>query len=225
MESGDREIRGEIMTNVLVLNSHSVPINVISVLKAVHKVMSGRARFYDAATYKTYDFEGWVENWEDAIKEAKIASDRRVLSAANCGLVVPEIIICTEYGGIGYKVSHRKPKFSRANVYRRDKNTCQFCGHKFRTEDLTIDHVKPKSKGGKLEWTNVALACTPCNNRKGDKTPEQAGMRLIRRPFRPTGEDLKRSPMESLRYKIGRNPPKTWEQFIGKMYWNVELKD
>jgi hypothetical protein len=213
------------MTNVLVLNKLWVPINVVSCLRAIHKVMNGRARFLDVDTYNTYDFEGWVENWEDAIKEAKIASDKHILSGARYGFIVPEVIICTEYGGIGYKVSHRKPKFSRTNVYRRDKNTCQLCNKKFKTEDLTIDHVVPKSKGGKLEWTNVALACTSCNNKKGDKTLGEAGMKLIRKPFRPTGDDLKRSPMEALKYKIGRNPPKTWEAFLGKMYWNVELKE
>ena len=222
------------MNNVLVLNRFWTAINVISVYNAIHKVFNGRALFLDVETCNTFDWEGWIENWQDAIKEAKVASDKRILSSARCEFVMPEVIICTEYGGIGYKVSHRKPKFSRTNVYRRDKNTCQFCNKKFRTEDLTIDHVTPKSKGGKMEWTNVALACTSCNNKKGDKTLQEAGMKLIRKPFKPTGEDLKRSPMDALRYKIGRNPPKIWEQFIGKMstdkaisdmYWNVGLKE
>ena len=211
------------MNNVLVLNANWVPINVVSCLKAVHKVWNGRALFLDAESSETYDFPAWVENWADAVKFAK--SGKKMMATAQYGFVRPEIIICTEYGGIGYKVSHGRPKFSRANVYRRDKNICQFCYKKFKTEDLTIDHVVPKSKGGKLEWTNVALACTSCNNKKGDKTVAEAGMRLARKPFRPSADDLRHSPMEALKYKIGRNPPKTWEAFIGKLYWNVELKD
>jgi len=106
-------------------------------------------------------------------------------------------------------------------------HNCQFCGKKFKTDELTVDHVMPKSKGGEMTWENIVLACVSCNNKKGDKTLEQAKMKLIRKPVRPLVDDLKRSPMERLLYKVGNRPPKTWEQFLGKfmstMYWNVAL--
>ena len=72
---------------------------------------------------------------------------------------------------------------SRKNVLRRDRHRCQYC----RSNDrLTIDHVIPKSRGGKDTWENLVAACVPCNNRKGSRTPEEAGMPLLRKPFRPS---------------------------------------
>jgi 5-methylcytosine-specific restriction endonuclease McrA len=104
-------------------------------------------------------------------------------------------------------------------------HNCQFCGKKCPTEKLTMDHVVPKSKGGRVSWTNVVLACEPCNARKGDKTLKEAGMTLIRRPFEPRAEDLRASPADRLRSRMGRgmDVPKTWEAFLGKMYWDVQL--
>ena len=182
------------MSNVLVLNANWVPINIVSCKKAIHKVFNGRALFLDVETYATYDYESWVNNWSDAGELAR--SGKKIVATVKHEFLRPEVIICTEYGGIGVKISHHRPKFSRTNVYRRDKNVCQYCNRKFRTEDLTIDHVVPKSKGGKLEWTNVALACTSCNNKKSNQSVAEAGMKLIRRPFRPTADDLRRSPIE-----------------------------
>lgn len=211
---------------VLVLNKSWIPINVIDAFEALQKVFKGRALCVDAQTFGTYDFESWVLTWDDAIRTAKIAEGQRIVKTNGMSLVLPEVIVCTEYRGFGWKVNHRrKPKFSRRNLYLRDRNTCQFCGKKFHTEDLTMDHVVPKSKGGKVCWTNIVLACTACNNRKSNLTVQAAGMRLIRQPFEPKVEDLKLNPVDRLKMKLGRVVPKNWEQFLGKMYWNVELKD
>ena len=102
-------------------------------------------------------------------------------------------------------------------------HNCQYCGHKFKTEDLELEHVVPKSQGGMATWMNIVLACTPCNRKKDNKTPKQAGMRLIREPRIPKASELGSNPLERLRKKVGSKPLKTWEQFIGKMYWEVEL--
>ena len=210
---------------VLVLNKNWQPVNVMSVLGAIHKVWKERARFVDPETYATYDFEGWVSNWEDAISQARIAEDR-VVSGAGIALALPEVVVCTEYGGYQSRVgSHRPPKFSRTNIYRRDKNTCQYCGHKHKVSDLTMEHVVPKSQGGQMTWTNIALACFSCNQKKKDRTPEKAGMRLIRQPFRPTAQDVAITPSERLMRKIGKDAPQTWEAFLSKAYWSVELQD
>ena len=72
---------------------------------------------------------------------------------------------------------------NRANLFRRDRGECQYCGSR---KNLTIDHVVPKSKGGKTNWTNLVTACNRCNITKGDKTPEQAGMVLKTSPFKPS---------------------------------------
>jgi 5-methylcytosine-specific restriction endonuclease McrA len=193
-----------------------MPINVIDAFEAVQKVFKGRALCVDVQTFGTYDFESWVVTWDDAIRTAKIAEGQRVVRTNGMSLVLPEVIVCTEYRGFGFKVNYRhKPKFSRRNLYLRDRNTCQFCGKRFYTEDLTMDHVIPKSKGGKVCWTNIVLACVSCNNRKSNLTLVEAEMRLIRQPFEPKVEDLKLNPVDRLRMKLGRTVPKNWEQFLG----------
>jgi 5-methylcytosine-specific restriction endonuclease McrA len=169
-------------SKTLVLNTEWHPINIIPAWKAVMKVFSGRALFMnpDPESCRLYDFESWVMEWDDAVRSAKIAADQVLPLAGSC-LVVPEVIVCTEYRGFGYKVNgDRKPKFSRKNLLLRDRSKCQFCGKKFRSEELTMDHVIPKSKGGIVSWENIVCACVECNHRKADRTPAQAGMKLLR---------------------------------------------
>src|SRR5215212_1190473 len=81
---------------------------------------------------------------------------------------------------------HARPvKFSRVNIYARDHYRCQYCGKKAAMHELTYDHVIPRSQGGRTEWTNIVTCCYDCNRKKGGRTPEQAGMRLLRAPKRP----------------------------------------
>ena len=210
------------MSRTLVLNAGWMPINVVSAYDAVCDVFTGRAKCLDTRTFVTHDFESWVQNWEDAVQEAK-QNEMRVVSTGSLSLVLPEVVVLVDYKGLGSKVNHRRPKFSRTNIYRRDKNTCQYCGHKFKTEDLELEHVIPKSQGGMATWKNIVLACTPCNRRKDNETPKQAGMKLIREPVVPKASELGSNPLERLRKKVGSKPLGTWEQFLGKMYWEVEL--
>jgi 5-methylcytosine-specific restriction endonuclease McrA len=212
-------------SRVLVLNKNWQAVNVTKARKAIHKVINGRALFIDPLSHVTYDWEDWVLNWDDAAVTAKRAAGKVMPVGGIFEMVVPEVIVCTEYGERGFKVSTRRPKFSRTNVYRRDRNRCQYCGKKFKVADLTLDHVMPKSKGGEMVWENIVLACFPCNSKKDNRTPKQAGMRLIREPFRPKAGDLVINPLDRLRRKVGDKPVETWEQFLGKMYWEVELKD
>ncbi|MEE8493827.1 MAG: HNH endonuclease, partial [Nitrospirales bacterium] len=83
------------------------------------------------------------------------------------------------------KDSHRAVKFSRINIFTRDNYTCQYCRHKFRTEDLTFDHIVPIAKGGRKTWENIVTACWLCNNRKIVRTPEVSGMLLFLKPAMP----------------------------------------
>jgi len=91
----------------------------------------------------------------------------------------PAVIRLNEYKNIPYK----GVMLNRANIFRRDKHECLYCGS---TKQLTIDHVIPSSKGGRSTWTNLATACHRCNVKKGDKTPELAGMSLRVKPFKPS---------------------------------------
>ena len=105
-------------------------------------------------------------------------------------------------------------KFSRQNIYARDRYRCQYCGDRFSTEDLTYDHVIPKSRGGRTQWKNIVTCCIDCNRKKGGRKPSEASMKLIRKPKRPTW-------VPAIRITIGyREIPQTWRDYL---YWNVEL--
>ena len=105
-----------------------------------------------------------------------------VLRAATISMRVPHVIRLREY----VRIPHRPIKFSRRNVLVRDQHACQYCGRAFSPNDLTLDHVVPRSRGGGTEWENVVAACKRCNHRKGDHTPPEATMFPRRRPRTPT---------------------------------------
>ena len=109
----------------------------------------------------------------------------------------------------------REPvKFSRVNIYARDHYTCQYCGEKRRIVELTYDHVIPRSRGGRTEWTNIVTACQDCNLRKGGRTPEEAGMRLRSAPAQPRWVAAFTISISS------RSVPDAWRDYL---YWTGEL--
>ncbi len=106
-------------------------------------------------------------------------------------------------------------KFSRHNIYERDRGQCQYCGKNLARQEITYDHVIPKSQGGGTSWDNVVTCCLKCNGKKGGRTPRQAGMRLRNTPQRPTWK-------VAVRLTIGlRQAPESWRDYL---YWNIELK-
>lgn len=111
---------------------------------------------------------------------------------------------------------HKKPvKFSRISIYGRDKYTCQYCGAKRSLNDLTYDHVVPRAQGGKTTWTNIVTACSDCNSKKANRTPAQAGMKLLKTPVQPTA-------MPALVVTVSRESvPDAWRDWL---YWTVELE-
>ena len=105
-------------------------------------------------------------------------------------------------------------KFSRQNIYARDRYKCQYCGSRFPAEDLTYDHILPKSRGGRTEWENIVTCCMKCNRKKGGRTPREASMKLIRPPVRPTW-------VPAVRLTIGfKEVPQSWRDYL---YWHIEL--
>ncbi len=108
----------------------------------------------------------------------------------------------------------RPVKFSRKNIYIRDNYRCQYCGRKLSPRELTYDHVIPKSRGGKTVWENIVTCCPECNRKKGGRTPEEAGMKLLKKPKRPKW-------LPSVRIDLYDIPP-TWRDYL---YWNTELED
>jgi 5-methylcytosine-specific restriction endonuclease McrA len=101
----------------------------------------------------------------------------------------------------------RGVKFSRANVFSRDAYTCQYCASKKSRSELSFDHVLPRTHGGRTGWENIVTACRPCNLKKRNRTPEQAGMRLLRKPVRPHV-----LPIEPMSFG-GREIPEQWRDY------------
>lgn len=109
----------------------------------------------------------------------------------------------------------KKPvKFSRVNIYGRDGYRCQYCGERKSTDELTYDHVVPRSRGGRTEWTNIVTSCGPCNLRKADRTPTEAGMRLRSQPKQPVDAPV-------VMIAVSRkSAPEAWRDYL---YWTGEL--
>lgn len=110
----------------------------------------------------------------------------------------------------------QKVKFSRVNIFARDKYSCQYCGVKGKMDELTYDHVTPRSQGGKTEWTNIATCCYDCNMKKRDRTPAQAGMRLLSTPVQPSW-------MPAMTITVSQtSAPDAWRDYL---YWTGSLDE
>lgn len=192
---------------VLVLNKGWVPIQTKTTKEAIALVAKGNARIIEPDTYIAHD----LISWNDVSKAKRVVGDM-VIRSVKLELVPPEVIQLTGYQGIG----QRTVVFSRRNLFKRDRYTCQYCGSQPGTEELTIDHVLPRSHGGKSVWENAVLACIACNARKADRTPEQAGMKLRKTPNKPSWKAL-----------VTVHPTErrqSWDAFLGEAYWEVELE-
>lgn len=194
---------------VLVLNKLWQPVNILSSFKAICLLYTRKAEVIDPH-YMNYDFYSWVENWSD-LNDTHDWKER-MLVTQQFKFPVPEIIRLVTYKGyndVGIK-------FSRQNVFDRDNHTCQYCGTRKSSKELNLDHVIPSSRGGKTSWKNIVLSCIECNSKKANRTPEEAGMKLIRKPFQPQWCQIQT--------KVGHRIPKSWEDFVGQLYWQTELK-
>jgi 5-methylcytosine-specific restriction endonuclease McrA len=158
-------------SNVLVLNHSYLPIHVTSVRRAFCMIYQDVARAVDEA-YQTFDFEQWVR---------LSTHGAETVGTPGGAIRVPRVIALLHFD----RVPMRHVRYSRVNVFARDKFTCQYCGARPHRSELNLDHVVPRSMGGKTSWENVVCSCVECNRRKGGRTPEQARLRLLRRPTRP----------------------------------------
>ena len=162
----------------LVLNRNWQPVNVATVGRALVMLWNESARVVDPCDYQMYDWDDWSSMTPRA-GELFIQAVRRQFR-------VPEVIALTEYD----RLPTAGVSFSRRNIFKRDHNTCQYCGVQPGSEELTLDHVVPRAHGGITSWMNCVLACVACNKRKADRTPEQAAMRLRKQPIRPSWKPL-----------------------------------
>lgn len=194
----------------LVLNKNWSPIGTVSFEKAMNKVFSTyadgtpKARIIEPESYQALTWEDWSrlrpKEGEDAF------------AACETYFRIPEIILLSRYE----KLPKKTVQFSRRMLYKRDKMTCQYCGAQPGSEELTVDHIVPRSKGGLTTWENCALACTDCNRKKADKLLSECKMKLLSVPKKP---DVSKYKFET--YKR----VDSWQAWLGLNYWNVELEN
>lgn len=140
----------------------------------------------------------------------------RYINTVNWSVKMPSVIRLIK------PVKRKKAvKFSRYNVYARDGGKCQYCRARVTLQDMTYDHVTPRSKGGQTTWENVVTACVPCNQRKGQRTLEQAGMTLLSTPVRP-----KKLPELHRQMDFKPGMPEGWRSWLrSETYWNGTLEN
>jgi 5-methylcytosine-specific restriction endonuclease McrA len=222
---------------VLVLNKSWTPIKIITLEKALKKLAgvyrdgTPKARIIDCVhDFRDMTWEDWayfcpvcqeVRKKRDEIGEGhtcihcrsklgQVAKDcEDGIRTINTIFRVPTVI----QEGRFDKLPTQKVHYNRRAIYRRDNDTCQYCGKKKPTSELSLDHVLPRCQGGLTTWENIVVACTECNAKKAGRTPKEASMKLLRQPKKP-------------RYNFfpGDIRVKDWEQFLGQAYWLTELE-
>jgi 5-methylcytosine-specific restriction endonuclease McrA len=172
------------MEHTLVLNATYEPLRIVSWQKAM-----------------TLLFQGKVE---------VIANYDREIRGVTVRVKLPSVLRLLRH--VRMKRSFADVPFSRANVYARDEHQCQYCGHRLAPAQLTFDHVLPVARGGHKGWDNIVTCCIPCNRRKGDRTPEEAGLKLVRKPRRPDA-------LPSFTLSLGiRRAPESWRDYL---FWDL----
>ena len=204
--------------NVLVLNKFYQAIRVINVRRAFSLLCRELAEVVHIETdakgqskWHNLNFADWQELSQ--LKKEFEPDEFDWIHTVKFQIAVPRIIRLLGYD----KLPRQDVKFNRRNIYARDGNKCQYCGKKMPTTELSLDHVVPKSQGGKSTWENIVCCCVKCNVKKGGRTPTQASLHLITRPVKP-----KRSPVINIRLADQRYS--SWKQFLDNAYWTVELK-
>jgi len=193
--------------HVLVLNKFYQPVHVTSVRRAMGMLYIGVARALDNE-YRLFDFQSW------AALSAEIGAD--CIGTIERRIRIPRILVLQTYD----RVPVGRIRFSRHNIFQRDNNTCQYCNKQLPRRQLNLDHVVPRSRGGKTNWENVVCSCIKCNFKKGGRTPSEAGMLLRKKAARPSWAELVQPLRLRARYR-------EWLPFLNPVdasYWNAELE-
>ncbi len=192
---------------VLVLNRLWQAIHVCTARRAFSLLCQGHAQVVhtDDGSFSTHDFDSWRD-----ISERQ--PDPQMVHTSRWRIRIPRVIVLMFFE----RMPRQEVKFTRHNIFERDKCVCQYCGGHFDRKDLNLDHVFPRDRGGAMTWENIVCSCIRCNTRKGNRTPDEARMKLIRKPERP-----KWRPFAHLTF--GAEAHESWKHFVDFAYWNVEL--
>ena len=199
---------------VLLLNKNWVVVGTSPVYKAVNLLMTKHKDGTEKA--QIIDDSCVPHTWEEWSLVKEDCPENQLRTPSNI-YKIPEVIRLTKYD----KIPREMVTFSRLNIFKRDDNRCQYCNKRPGSEELTIDHVIPRSRGGKTTWENCVLACVSCNSIKGNfllyevknkKFPD--GMRLLKKPTRPRFKDIKFAHIFS-----------SWRNWLDQSYWSCELEN
>ena len=199
-------------SQVLVLNRLWQAVNICSARRAFTLLYQGHAQVVSADqqnNFATHDFASWLD-----VSIAAPEAEHEMVTTISWKIRVPRVIVLLLFD----RLPKKEVKFTRHNVFERDNNTCQYCGKVFERQELNLDHVLPRDKGGLTTWENVVCSCIPCNTRKGNRLPHQAHMALIRKPKRPKWRPFVHVTFNSQQHE-------SWRHFVDLAYWNVELSD
>ena len=197
------------MTDVLVLNKSFYAIQVAPWPKALSLLWQGHAEAVDD-NYQTYNFQDWAD-----LSQVIEDHPEGYVCTPTLKLAIPTAIRLTRFE----KLPEGDVKFTRRNIYDHYKYTCSYCGEKKGSKELNLDHVMPASRGGKTSWDNIVLSCIPCNLKKADRTPKEARMALRVKPSRPRWRGHQSAFLRSpVKIRV------SWQKFIDRAYWNVELE-
>ena len=195
------------MTHALVLNRNFYAVHIADWRKAVSMVYQGHAEVVDDEL-ATYDFDSWTE-----LSKMMAEHPAGFVHTTSLRIAVPEVIRLTRYD----RLPRLEVTFTRHNIYEHYRYRCCYCGRRFATRELNLDHVVPRSRGGMSDWDNIVTACLPCNTRKANRLPEEAGMRPLVKPSKPKWGGTRqlvtcRIPMRE-----------SWQKLIDRVYWEGEL--
>ncbi len=196
-------------SDVLVLNRNFYAIHITSWQRALSLVYVDHAQVVDEE-YRTYNFQDWR-----ALSQILQEHPSGFIHTPTCRIAIPDVIALRLY-------DHLPPgevKFTRRNIYDHYSYRCCYCGKKFASSDLNLEHILPVSRGGQANWSNIVTACIPCNTRKGDLLPQEAGMKLLIKPTKPRWRGR-----ASLVLRSSIKVKASWQRFIDNIYWNSELE-
>ncbi len=195
---------GVLSSPTLVLNRSWAAIATTTARHAIGLACTGAARIIRPETYETHGLDSWAD--------LAVPPGEPAIRTISLEIRVPEVIVLTRYSGMPNQVA----TFSRRNLYKRDHNTCQYCGARPGTSELSIDHVIPRSRGGRSTWENCVLACVCCNGKKACRLPDEASMRLRHKPVAPRWTPIMEVPIARIR--------QSWRKFVSERYWEVPLE-
>lgn len=179
---------------VLVLNKVWIPIRVITVKRSLKLLFADKVSVVFPDDYSVYNWGKWVL--------IKTREEENGILATIGKIKIPEVILLLKYD----KVYYKRPKLTKRNIYIRDKYHCQYSGKQVSLKESDIDHVIPRSKGGKNSWDNMVVCSKEINRIKGNRTPKEAGLQLLKVPEKPIYKNLMIDP----RLKI----PESWGKFV-----------